>query len=187
VARKYPGSVTERLTRKVQLLKQFREEGVPSATRVPCSLIELAEWEDESLDVHPLGSPNDVSTKSPKFGELAKQALDLLKAIQSVSETAAKKRRPTLSEQNASLRHELAQAEAREKALLSQFHMKDAALQEAIRDINSKDEEIYKLNEQNRRLTGRIYELESVRVVHVTTSDPKQPRRKPANESGDPT
>lgn len=182
--RKYPGSVTERLTRKVELLRQVRDEGVPLAIQVPLNLVELAEWEDENLNVYPIASPNDLSTNSPKYGKLAKEALDLLKAIQSGSEPAKKEKRPTLAEQNASLREELARAVARERALMGQFHMKDAALQKVIRDITSKDEEIRHLNEQNQRLTARIYDLESMRVVHVSTGDAVRPRR-PADECGE--
>jgi hypothetical protein len=179
--RKYPGTVAERLARKIEVLQSF-VEGIPSGVEVPRTLNELAIWHDETLGLYPISSPNDISTKNPRFSNLvikAQEEIDKLgavgngtKACRSDKGTAGggRQKRPTLAEENAKLRDGLTRSAARESVLMGQFHMKDWEIDRMRRDIASKESQIRQLNEQNRLLTQRIHDLEEIRILHTSVS-----------------
>lgn len=164
----YPGTVAERLARKLEVLQRFCKEGVPPGVEVPRTLGEFAMWRDEGLGLHPVASPNDVATTHPTFGELAERAQDAINKLNTKATRGERSKRPTLSEENARFRDELARSHTRERMLMGQFHMKDAVLDRMQREAASMDARIRHLSEQNQLLTQRIHDLEAVRVVHVS-------------------
>jgi len=166
--RSFPGTVGERLSRKLEFLERCIEGEIPAGVQIPRTLKSFAAWQDKTLGLYPVGSPNDVTMTHPKLGEFARKAQAALDEINTEAERKTKrKRRPTLSEENARLRTELAQSRARDRNLMGQFHMKDAACDRLRREAASMEARIHHLTEQNRLLLTRIRRLEAVRVLHT--------------------
>src|ERR1700737_3394068 len=95
--KKYPGTVLERLNRKLVALRNLnRPPRPPPGTYVPRSLREFARWYDESLGIYPVASPNEVTTTHPRYGRIANEAQQLLEKLRSA--TAEKDRRARLGE-----------------------------------------------------------------------------------------
>jgi hypothetical protein len=100
--RRFPGSVVERLRQKLETVERFARDGVPAGVTVPRTLHAFATWHDEGLGLYPVGSPNDVATTHPAFGEVARQALKAIRAIVTARPSVPPRpKRLTLAAENA--------------------------------------------------------------------------------------
>jgi hypothetical protein len=68
----YPGTVLERLTTKLETLRKLSRSPRPApGTYVPRNLRDFARWHDESLEIYPIGSPNEVTTTHHRYGRIS--------------------------------------------------------------------------------------------------------------------
>lgn len=57
-----PPSVKERIERRLEVLRDWLKEGVPTGKVVPPSLTVAREWNDPELGIIPISSPNEFTT-----------------------------------------------------------------------------------------------------------------------------
>jgi len=55
-------SVENRIERRLEVLRNWLESGVPAGKSFPRSLAEARKWEDEELEILPIASPNEFTT-----------------------------------------------------------------------------------------------------------------------------
>jgi cell division protein FtsB len=163
----YPGTVSERLARKLDILRSWRERGLGSKDLyVPNSLRSFAKWHDEELGVYPVGSPNEVSTEHPVHGPLAVEALTLMRALKTtVTKRGNNFRRPTLGEKCRQLKQALQCSERRNIQLVGQFHLFQANIERLERTSSAREQQLEKLSAENAQLIRRIREIESISIV----------------------
>lgn len=114
-------SLKQRVERKREVLQSWLDKGVPhdKVDAVPSSLTEAREWEDPSLDVHAIGSPNNFTTKHAQVGRDVQAIGNLITKLQ------AKIKRPKPKRRSADERPTITAKDVQEviATLASQWHM----------------------------------------------------------------
>lgn len=84
------GTVTDRVRRRLELLRGWNVQGVPAAylDKLPTSLREVAKWEARELGIWPIASPNDFTTRHRTWG---KSVLEIETLISQIAERYIRK------------------------------------------------------------------------------------------------
>lgn len=71
-------SVKVRIERRLEVLRGWLKNGVPTGHSVPKSLTVARRWENEALGIQPIVSPNEFTTTHPYHGKLVRELSSLL-------------------------------------------------------------------------------------------------------------
>jgi hypothetical protein len=80
VSRAKVPSVAERIERRIELLSQWLQHGVPPGKTIPLSLNKAREWDDAELGITPIGSAGDFVTTNKTHGSRI-EAFDKLRKM----------------------------------------------------------------------------------------------------------
>ncbi|MFM0045454.1 hypothetical protein [Paraburkholderia sediminicola] len=88
--------VDSTLEAKNSVLRQYRETGVPEGAYVPRSMTQYRLWENESLGIVRLGSPNSINVKDsePSRAKLIREASSLIVELRAAEKRPSPKRKP---------------------------------------------------------------------------------------------
>jgi hypothetical protein len=114
-------SLRSRVHRKREVLQQWLDKGIPheKLASLPRSLTEARKWNDPSLGVYPIGSPNNFTTVHSDVGEDVEAISVLLTKLQEKLKRPAARKRSTPQKPAISVK-DIEQAMS---ALISQWHM----------------------------------------------------------------
>jgi len=71
-------SVEQRIDRRVEVLRDWLRNGIPSGKTIPRSLTAARCWEDADLEIAPIVSPNEFTTTHVVFGNKVRDIGGLL-------------------------------------------------------------------------------------------------------------
>lgn len=69
----------KRIKAKIAVLAEYARKGIPEGTHVPGNVAEFRRWEDKSLGLEPIGSPNTL--ERPYNSHLKKRVLELIEEL----------------------------------------------------------------------------------------------------------
>lgn len=74
-------TVEQRIERRLEVLRMWLADGVPFGQEAPKNLATARRWEEHSLQIAAIASPNDFTQNHPRFGERVREIARLLTAI----------------------------------------------------------------------------------------------------------
>jgi len=77
-AERKPPSVSQRLDKRLEVLRTWLQEGVPFGKAIPVDLKAARIWNDEALRIFKISSPNDFTTTHPLNGARVRDIARLL-------------------------------------------------------------------------------------------------------------
>jgi hypothetical protein len=88
-------SVEQRITRRLDVLREWLRDGIPAGKSLPQSLNAAREWDDPDLGIVRIASPNEFTTTHSTFGsrvrDIASLLTDLRKKFKRPSKATASK------------------------------------------------------------------------------------------------
>ncbi|MDR6661331.1 hypothetical protein J2W51_003917 [Tardiphaga robiniae] len=147
-------SVSDRIARRIVVLRQWLEEGIPMGKRrnLPASLRAAREWNDPEIGIVRIASPNQFSQNHPVSGDDVREVARLLDAL---AKRYAKpkhidKKKPQ------PLKFGRAEVDGRLSQVVSQWHMERSARQNEQKRADAADQRARIIREENAELQRKL-------------------------------
>lgn len=150
-------TVKQRIERRLDVLRQWHREGIPSGKHFPRSLTEARLWEDAELNIEPISSPNEFTTTHPLHGRLIQDVAGLLTELKMRFDRPANSRSKKSSA--SATKYDIKAFEQQLEAAVSQWHAeRDLRLNEKKR-VDSAEARSVLLLEENAQKDELIADL----------------------------
>ena len=90
-----PPSVEQRIQRRIEVLREWLEAGIPLGKALPTGLTAAREWEDKELGIRRIASPNEFTTTHHLHGRLVASVSGLLTDLRNKYTKPSARRRST--------------------------------------------------------------------------------------------
>jgi hypothetical protein len=126
-------SVKERINRRLEVLREWMRNGIPSGRELPKSLTEVRLWEDPEMGIFKISSPNEFTTTHPVYGKLIGDIGSLLSILHANARSKPSKQ-PSPGRTNVAERFDRKDFEGQLGAAVSQWQsQRDQRIQETKR------------------------------------------------------
>lgn len=150
-------TVKQRIERRLEVLREWHREGIPSGKHFPRSLTDARLWEDADLNIMPIASPNEFTTTHHLHGRLIQDVAALLTELKKRFDRPSKTRLKKSSA--AAAKYDTKASEQQLEAAVSQWHTeRDLRLNEKKR-VESAEARSYLLLEENAQKDELIADL----------------------------
>jgi hypothetical protein len=113
-------SIEDRVEKRLTVLRAWEQEGLPLGAQLPESLTAMRLWDDPSLGILKISSPNEFTRNHPRVGQKVREIDSLLAELRSrYSEPSASTRVRKLSH---ATKFDSKAAETQLRAAVSQWH-----------------------------------------------------------------
>ena len=124
-----PQSVEDRIRRRIEVLEEWMENGVPAGKDIPQGLRAAREWQDDELRIAPIASPNEFTRTHDRHGHLVSAVSTLLDQLNYRYKYPKKNR--IKPKERADDRRQMAHLQKQLESAVSQWHTeRDAHLRE---------------------------------------------------------
>lgn len=119
-------SVEQRIDRRLEVLREWLNEGVAAGKNIPRGLNAVRKWHDSQLGIEPIASPNDFTTTHPVYGSRVRDIAGLLTALKKKFDSRSAKSSEASSP---AVKFDRKEADRQLQAAVSQWHSERHASQ----------------------------------------------------------
>jgi hypothetical protein len=152
-------SVHERIRRRKVILREWLQSGIPqeALSALPTSLRQARDWDDQSLGISKIGSPNDFTTRHATWGQEVAEIARLLTQLRERYKQPSRRRRA--SSQTAIIESNTVESKQQLVQAVSQWHSaRSSHLAEKSR-ADALESRILALSEEVRKKEAELSEL----------------------------